>query len=170
MDQRFGQPVARRCEEPGSKGGSLANCGGHSEHLEEELEPLRSLGANNMGILVLRVGAFEDAFKAESSRKFFKAEVYSASADDGRIHAWIKITSLETGRSVYVDDGFWDGKHVHSKPPCGGAYKNVRSGCDVPRDQCRPPPAFDSSGTQSPPVPRGPVGPGPYIGPFNPWQ
>jgi hypothetical protein len=92
--------------------------------------------------------AFEVAANGEDPTNF-TVNVYSAAADDGRIHAWIKITSNETGKSVYVDDGFWDGTYVHSAPPCGGDYKNIMRGVDVPREQCSPPPAY-SSGYQPP--------------------
>ncbi len=87
---------------------------------------------------------FEEAGNHEAgSGKYFKVEVYCASAADGRLHAWVKITSKETGQSIYVDDGFWDGKYVHSKPPYGGEYNSLRQGCDIPRDKCTPPDAYN---------------------------
>jgi hypothetical protein len=97
--------------------------------------------------------AFERAASWEArSGKYFTVEVWSATTDDGtRVHAWTKITSKETGQSIYVDDGFfWTGKYVHSEPPYGGAYKNLERGVDTPRNECSPPPAYDSSGNNVP--------------------
>jgi hypothetical protein len=108
--------------------------------------------------------AFERAAGWEAgSGRHFTVELWSATTDDGtRVHAWVKITSKETGQSIYVDDGFWDGKYVHSEPPYGGAYKNLHRGVDTPRNECSPPPAYDFRGRRvpSPPRPAGSPEPG----------
>jgi hypothetical protein len=110
--------------------------------------------------------AFERAASWEAgSGKYFTVEVWSATTDDGtKVHAWIKITSKETGQSIYVDDGFfWVGKYVHSAPPYGGAYKNLQRGVDTPRNQCSPPTAYDSSGKKVPAPPPPPGSPEPGL-------
>jgi len=91
--------------------------------------------------------AFAEAAEHESSGKHFEIKIWSASADDERLHAWLEIKSRKTNRSIYVDDGFWEtGTYVHSKAPYGGDYKHLRPGVDVPRDRCSPPRAYDSTG------------------------
>jgi RHS repeat-associated protein len=70
--------------------------------------------------------AFEDAFKLESSGKFFSAKVEEAKTGDGPVHYWLRIDSLETKKSVFVDDGFMSGSHpgnVHETRPQGGRYQ-----------------------------------------------
>ncbi len=85
--------------------------------------------------------AFEDAFNAESSGKYWKATVQSASSGE-LIHFWIKITSLETGQSIYVDDGFVDGNYVHCKQPIPKGWQIGNPG-DMPRSESNVPPAYN---------------------------
>ena len=90
--------------------------------------------------------AFEDAFNLESSGQYFTAEVQSASTPpatpegNGPVHFWLKITSKETGLSVYVDDGFYDGGYVHIGMPVPHGWDRGNPG-DVQRSECHPPPA-----------------------------
>jgi hypothetical protein len=118
--------------------------------------------------------AFERAGKWETrSGKYFTVDLWSASTDDGRVHAWIKITSKETAKSIYVDDGFFHaGTFVHPQPPNGGAYKNRHPGVDVPREECSPPPAYDSRGNRIPAPSPPPGSPEPGLqspGAFDPF-
>lgn len=85
--------------------------------------------------------AFQDAVELHSSGKYFtvKVEVFG-DLNSGKVHAFATITSLETGKSVYVDDGFMGLGYIHTSKPIGGIYKTPidltaeleRSNCDVP--------------------------------------
>lgn len=96
--------------------------------------------------------AFESAFNLESSGKYFKATVEGASTvwtgnPDGKVHFWLKIQSLETGKITYVDDGFMNGSYVHTKRPEGGSYKyDPFVVSDQPRSNCNPPSAYNANG------------------------
>jgi RHS repeat-associated protein len=97
--------------------------------------------------------AFQDAFGYESSGTYFKARVEGVSKpdpndpDNAFIHAWLSITSLETGKSVFVDDGFmYAGAYVHTTPPTGGWPGTFMPG-DRPRSQCHVPTAYDAEGS-----------------------
>jgi RHS repeat-associated protein len=97
--------------------------------------------------------AFENAFKLESSGKYFTFEVEAASAPDAiGVHYWLKITSKETGRVTYVDDGFANGDYVHTNQPIPGGWGIMHPGV-VPKSACSPPPARDHK----------------YNRPVNPW-
>lgn len=66
------------------------------------------------------VAAWKNAFNHESSSKYFKVKAESASTEDGRIHQWLRIESIETGEVLYVDDGFMHpGDYVHDTMPNG---------------------------------------------------
>jgi len=92
--------------------------------------------------------AFEDAFNLESSGKHFKATVEEAVTPDGRVHYWLRIVSLETGQTIYVDDGFMDGSYVHDKRPVGGDYKFSPGTAlsDQPRSKSNVPPPYRANG------------------------
>ncbi len=90
--------------------------------------------------------AFEDAYGLEASGKYFTVKVTGASTLEGLIHAWVKITSLETGESVYVDDGFWDGTYVHDAAPRATPYDFDWFPSDSPRKEANVPSPYDSKG------------------------
>lgn len=85
---------------------------------------------------------FQDAGKSQSSGKHFtfSVEVFGDLVS-GKVHAFTTITSLETGKSIYVDDGFMGLGYVHATKPIGGIYKTPmdliaeldKANCDVPR-------------------------------------
>lgn len=87
--------------------------------------------------------AFEDAVTFESSGKFFTVQVEAyGDLESGKVHSFIRITSKETDKSIYVDDGFYHrGKYVHSEKPIGDIYKTPipltaeldRGNCNIPR-------------------------------------
>jgi RHS repeat-associated protein len=89
---------------------------------------------------------FMDAFKLESSGRFFQASVEAAGTGGEEVHYWLKITSLETGISIYVDDGFmYSGNYVHDRRPDGGRYQYTQGFDSVkPRKDCTPPRAYPS--------------------------
>ncbi len=99
--------------------------------------------------------AFEDAFNSQSSTKSFKATVEGAEVKDTElVHAWLRITSCATGKSIYVDDGFMirnqKGKpvYVHKSAPIGSYTLNPFAQDDNPRTspKVNVPPAMDPSG------------------------
>jgi len=100
--------------------------------------------------------AFEAAASSEKPKRF-EIRIWTAATEEGDLHSWVEIYCTESRRSVYIDDGFWDGDFVHSKPPYGAEYKHLRPGCDVRREECRPPQPYDSTGKRIPwPAPRRP--------------
>lgn len=85
--------------------------------------------------------AFQDAAELYSSGKYFSVKVeVVGDLNSGKVHAFTTITSLETGKSIYVDDGFMGLGYVHTTKPIGGIYKTPmdliaeldRKNCDVP--------------------------------------
>ena len=87
--------------------------------------------------------AFADAANHESSGNCFTVKVQAAADDQGNVHFWVAITSKETGKTIYVDDGFvGDTGYVHTGPPIPPGYQPGNPG-DVPRSNCCPPPAYD---------------------------
>jgi len=88
--------------------------------------------------------AFEYAFNLEASGKYFTVNVESAADEAGNVHFWIRITSIATGESVYVDDGFFDGNFVHRQRPIPDGMTFGSPG-DVPRDRADPPPAVHAT-------------------------
>jgi hypothetical protein len=93
--------------------------------------------------------AFQDAAEFHSSGKYFtvKVEAYG-DPDSGKVHAFTTITSLETGKSVYVDDGFMGGLgYVHTTKPIGGIYNTPFDLSDeLDRKYCDVPPFVDADG------------------------
>jgi len=90
--------------------------------------------------------AFEDAFKFQSSGKYFNAKVEASGVDDGsgRVHFWLSISSFETGISVYVDDGFMNGSYIHDRRPEGSGYCFTTGFSTVkPRAEASVPSAYD---------------------------
>jgi hypothetical protein len=55
---------------------------------------------------------------------------------------------LETGKTVYVDDGFTGHGYVHWSPPMGGIYLTpFPLTAELDRKNCDVPPVFDSDGS-----------------------
>jgi RHS repeat-associated protein len=70
--------------------------------------------------------AFYKASESRPSKKYFTVIIeHSVDSTDGegRMHYWVTITSTETGKKVYVDDGFWNHLFVHDAMPSGGNYQ-----------------------------------------------
>ena len=105
--------------------------------------------------------AFQDAFNFETSGKYdegsnvnsssknFTSNIQSASAGEP-VHYWLKITCKKTGGSIYIDDGFADGNYVHKRAPIPRGYV-LGNPNDMPRNQCNPPPAYNSHGKSAVP-------------------
>jgi len=90
--------------------------------------------------------AFEDAFDLVFSGEFFTASVqFYGNVESEKVHAFLEITSVETKKSIYVDDGFFRDGHVHTEKPIDDHYRtrfefNPHRGlCDVPRAYPGPP-------------------------------
>ena len=62
----------------------------------------------------------------KGNSKYFSSAIEQATmhngSDEPPIHQWVRITSKITGVSVYVDDGFFNKKFVHSAPPIPGGW------------------------------------------------
>ena len=89
-----------------------------------------------------RAYGFQDAAKSQSSGKYFAVSVEAFGDLNSRnVHAFTTITSLETGKSINVDDGFMGLGYVHTTKPIRGKYKSPfvledeldRRNCHVPR-------------------------------------
>ena len=93
--------------------------------------------------------AFLDAANLESSGKYFDIvlEVVKVPKDpEEKVHAWVKITSKETGKSIYVDDSFGNGSFVNTTPPIPPGYtEKGNPKLDARREDCSPPPARGAS-------------------------
>ncbi|MDX1929892.1 MAG: RHS repeat-associated core domain-containing protein [Pirellulaceae bacterium] len=86
--------------------------------------------------------AFKNAYDYVQCRSFTVEMHAVGDFASGSVHAYVKITSVETGKFVYVDDGFGltGGGQVHTTPPIGGIYKSpmqftdelAEVKCDVP--------------------------------------
>jgi hypothetical protein len=63
----------------------------------------------------------------DSDTRLFVIEVESARTASGRVHFWIKITSLETGEAIYVDDAFGNGSYVNYSQPAPEDYDLIFS-------------------------------------------
>jgi hypothetical protein len=90
---------------------------------------------------------FIDAFEHESSGGYFSVthHVYG-DLESGRVHSFIAIVSRETGATVYVDDGFWDGYYAHTTMPMGGRYSTPFSfagGDELDKKNCNLPAIYD---------------------------
>ncbi|GIW85601.1 MAG: hypothetical protein KatS3mg107_1261 [Gemmataceae bacterium] len=100
--------------------------------------------------------AFEDAFKYESSGKYFKATIEGAAGKGDVVHFWLRIDSLETGMSIFVDDGFMNGSYIHDKRPAHGIYQYTPGLLhDIPRTKwLQIPRAYDRNNRPIPiPIP-----------------
>ena len=86
---------------------------------------------------------FQNAFNGESSGKYFTAEVEEASSGPN-VHYWLKIKSIETGKYVYVDDGFSNGDYVHKARPIPTRWEMGNPG-DVPKETCSLPRTYGSA-------------------------
>jgi hypothetical protein len=67
--------------------------------------------------------AFKKAFDAENPSGYTAIVESSKTLGDPmtgviRSHYWVKITSVNSGQSVYVDDGFWNRAYTHENQPC----------------------------------------------------
>lgn len=94
--------------------------------------------------------AFQDAAEFHSSGNYFtvKVEAYG-DLDSGKVHSFTTITSLETGKSVYVDDGFMGLGYVHTAKPTGGIYNTPFSLADeMNRKKCDVPKFIDADGLE----------------------
>jgi len=60
--------------------------------------------------------------------------------DEVLLHYWIRITSKRTGKSLYVDDGFFNGEFVHADRPT--PYTYPPEGAGKRENECQPPAAF----------------------------
>ncbi len=65
---------------------------------------------------------------------------------EGRVHSWIKITPLNGGKPIYVDDGFTNRLFVHERPPIPGGYSFTNTLDHVQDPAWYPPPIYDSQG------------------------
>ena len=79
-----------------------------------------------------------------------------------RVHFWIRIKSRETGKVVYVDDGFWVTKperiHVHTERPCGDLYEfDLATRNDKPRENADPVTPHGANGYPYGRPPKGPT-------------
>ena len=96
--------------------------------------------------------AFKDAANLESRKEmFFIVTVHMCWTDDfGATHAWIEVYSVETGQTIYIDDGFTGRRSfIHTSPPqCypGGPAQTH----DDPATRGKLPPPYDSSNTKRP--------------------
>jgi len=61
----------------------------------------------------------------KEKQPLFVIQVESASTQDGRVHYWVRIKSVETGQVIYVDDGFGNGNYVNYSRPQPPGYDSV---------------------------------------------
>jgi hypothetical protein len=88
--------------------------------------------------------AFKYACDSERPNEFFKMKVRMCWNEDcSKTHAWVEITSVETGKTICVDDGFTEGgSFVHWTPPqcytCGpdDMPESERGHVPLPYDSC----------------------------------
>jgi len=66
--------------------------------------------------------------------KCFKVAIEAASdLSSGKMHWYISIKPC-SGRTVYVDDSFWNRRFCHFAPPCGGIYEPQGEQACLPSD------------------------------------
>jgi hypothetical protein len=110
--------------------------------------------------------AFIDAFKFEASSKYFNAWIDAKGMPNEEAgHAWLVITSPETGMSIFIDDGFKNANETHLKPPNPPSYTERRAPDDDVRKNDPMPDAYDAKGKNrtNPPPPPPPLPPAPPI-------
>jgi hypothetical protein len=95
--------------------------------------------------------AFEKAANDEGPHPLTDVRARAAWAKDGRLHSWLEMQSRETGRIVYVDDGYTTpGVYVHPElPPLPDDYDKIST--PPVRDQFGPIP-IDRNGVRHPPT------------------
>jgi len=85
---------------------------------------------------------FKNAFNLVHPKEFTVTVEYAThwkDDDEVLLHYWIRITSKRTGKSLYVDDGFFNGDFVHASRP--NPYTYPPKGAGVREERCQPPTA-----------------------------
>jgi autotransporter-associated beta strand protein len=95
--------------------------------------------------------AFKKAADNENRSGLFRIEVEQAIIPNDpqeQVHYWVKISSDRSPIVIYVDDGFKNGRCVHSEPPIPDEYEYHPGLWVKPGDgRCFPPKAYTMEGT-----------------------